>query len=564
MSEQRFDQYLKDKLDKHDSFVPPHVWSNIHKQVRPNRRLWYIPLMLLATGLITAVVLLLPSDQLKADRQQNNAIEDRSYMNPGNEQQLAGQISTQSANATKSDLQANDAGNFRNLESQQSAALQKSSPPSARQMDKASRVTNGKGKTQSTQNTGDQLRQAQGGFAHVETVESQSNESDPSAENLDVKSIGAEVFNDAAGSSDTPISSTGQASSSDNAASELINVSGTAGKASQNNTSADQEQTTNATESASSLDIAEKDQIAERNRLNPAVEMLGTLRRGQSLAYGQLVYDPCMVKGGKKKNRVHCFSFISQREQIFADLGLGPQYAHQLLTTRNFESESLRTNRANSESYLLAYNVSARLGLKMANGITGTTGISFDRFHERFEYYDPNQIRTTITNVIIDTIFSNGNITYVWDTLSIQTRGERTVKHTNALTFINIPVTLGYTWEMEKFNLGVQGGMALNLLFTKGGRIVQPDGEVGSLNGDGHKSVYKTSAGVSVLSSVVLEYKIENDLSVFVEPRFAYQLTNLTRDDYLLDQNYWTGGVNFGIRKILSEKITRKKKYGVN
>ena len=536
MNQKNFDRLIKDKLTEHDSQVPLHIWSGIDKRISKRRRLWYIPIALIILGLIAVPVLYGPLSSTHSIKQGSEKYEGQ--LDNENSRDVSIVERSPSGNAIKS--HAGTLNSSINSESDKSEADRRSD--AHRNDDSDISLLNSSSNVSRSDQIGRKLvDQPKHAFEQSRSKSNVSVESDViSAKKDDGLDVGTNQA-----SNISAMNNQHEVGENSNVMPQSISEENIQTKRKQNSLS--NENTDLSDDNAMSPVISSVSQskskklIEERNRINPPVEKIFNLGNGQSLAHGHLVYDPCMVKGGKKKNRVHCFTFISQREQVFADFGVGPQYANQLLSSRNFESENLKINREDTESYLFAYNASARLGIKLANGLTGTSGLSFDRFHERFDYFDPNQVRTTITNVIVDTIYNNGNITYVWDTLSIQTRGERTVKHSNALTFISIPVTVGYTWQMEKFNLGVQGGLAFNLLFTKGGRIVQPDGQVGSLNGDGHKSVYKTQAGVSLLSSVVLEYKLQNDLSVFVEPRFAYQLSNLTNDDYLLDQNYWTG-----------------------
>ena len=203
---------------------------------------------------------------------------------------------------------------------------------------------------------------------------------------------------------------------------------------------------------------------------------------------------------------------------------------------------------------MLSYNVSARVGIKTKSGMTGMAGLSFDRYNERFDFFNPSETRTIIiTN-------GQGDTTDV----RVEAIGERTIKHTNTMTFVSIPLTAGYMWQTDKFNVGVHGGLGVNLLFAKGGRIAQEDGSSTTLNGEAKKDIFKTSAGFSAIGGLVFEYKIRDNLSFIAEPNVKYNLRSLTVDQYSLDQKYWNVGLNVGLRSIINKKITQKKKYGVN
>ena len=304
------------------------------------------------------------------------------------------------------------------------------------------------------------------------------------------------------------------------------------------------------TSSSKAISLLTRDEESQgKNKLFP-------LGNGSAKDGGMFMYDPCSVKGGKKKNRVHCFSFVKKSEITFADFSIGAQYSNKILKSRlgPAEQNNLLTDRENTESYMFSYNAQARVGIKTNSGLTGTIGLSYDRYNERFEFFDPNERR------IIIRINGIGDTTEV----IVEAFGERTVKHTNTLTFVSIPFTAGYMWQTDKFNIGVHGGLALNLLFFKGGRIVAGDGSVTTLNGEAKKDVYKPSAGFSALGGLVFEYKIRDNLSFVVEPNIKYNLRSLTTDGYTIDQKYITTGINVGLRTIINKKITQKKKYGSN
>ncbi len=566
MKEDKFDRIVQEKLTNYDSEVPTHVWSNIEQGMKRKKDYPLVPIFISTLVLIGIVLLLVV---YSSDEQRQNLSDIQST-----HLQIESEGNNSDETIGESVSSSNTTSQSETLEKQAAADLSDGSDNMRQSTSTGSSITNSEseGENQTTINA------TKENFISTSSSKPKSSE----GRNVDINDKTTEFSN--TGSQEESVNEISKSQKADQSRPIAGHSTGEKTDAAGHTVITTNERNTDDNGSVESPDqllntveqrelqseqkigSVEDEKLAEEisNRQSSAVAELSLPNNAQSLSHGHLVYDPCIVKGGKKKNRVHCYSFVSQNQLVFADFSIGPQYAHQLLTSRQIESDDLLNDRRNSESYLFAYNVTARMGLKLANGLTGTAGISYDRFHERFDYYDPNQNRTTITNVIVDTLVINGNTTYVWDTLSITTIGSRTVEHTNSLTFISVPLTLGYTWQMDKFNVAIQGGVSLNVLFSKGGRIIQPDNGVGSLNGDGHKSVYKSSAGLGLLGGVVIEYKLKNGMSFIAEPRFSYQLSNLTTNGYPLEQNYWTAGVNVGLRKVLGEKTSRKKKYGIN
>jgi hypothetical protein len=101
------------------------------------------------------------------------------------------------------------------------------------------------------------------------------------------------------------------------------------------------------------------------------------------------------------------------------------------------------------------------------------------------------------------------------------------------------------------------GGFLVNLAFWKEGKIIQPDGSLHSFENSGSHSVYKRNAGISAIGSIGFSYELEDDLRLIVEPQLRYALSNITVDNYPLDQKYMHLGLNIGIRKILTSKAAK-------
>ena len=287
-------------------------------------------------------------------------------------------------------------------------------------------------------------------------------------------------------------------------------------------------------------------------------------KRGFALGHGHLALDLCAIKGNSKKNRLHCYSYVQQNQRIFADFSLGPRISSRLMSSKTAEGQDLLEARNDTEKQIMGLNAAARIGIKLSSGWMGMAGLSYDRLFERFDYHNPNEISTTIITIVVDTIRNpvTGALDQITDTLNIRTVGERTIKHTNQMTRISIPVTVGHMWELEKIHIGVHAGALFNVYFTQSGRIINENGEPVSLSGETRESVFRMNAGVGLTGGVFLAYEFDKDWQVFVEPQFIYDLGSITNSDYRLTQRYLQTGLNVGLRTTLSETFSRKKKYG--
>jgi hypothetical protein len=569
MMEKNFDKILKDKLTGHDSQVPSDMWSRIEQDLVKRKPRPILP-WVLSTVVLVSVVLYYSINRLQEgqgssaktehvlEKNRENATHDyspvksenhsKSLVNTDDENIIlkSGEINANSdadegALATRADQATNSSSQGQGTITPAQSRLGQNFK-SERKIDQSASIPNN-ANTSNANKT-------------VENKSEQFSQSDQSNLSLksksDLRNIGDESAEKQRKTNNNHQNYNGIPSKNDQSAQVAISLD----------------------DQAETGDVMSSEQLAEMAAMRKAmlVEPLLSQGFGQSLAIGHFVYDPCSVKGGKKKNRVHCYSFVTQNTLVFADFMAGPQYSHKLLTARNIQDPNptkLLNNRKETESYMFSYNATARLGIKLPSGLTGSAGLSFDRFHERFDYYDPSHSRPTITYVIRDTFIlkdvnNMDSTVYELQTISIQAQGKRTVKHTNTMTFISIPLTAGYTWQMNKFNVGINGGVAVNLLFGKAGRITDPDGTVSSLNGSGSDDEFKARAGIGLIGGLTFEYKLKRGLSFIAEPQFKYQLSNLTVNDYGLEQRYLNAGINIGLRKILRETTSSKKKYGVN
>lgn len=272
--------------------------------------------------------------------------------------------------------------------------------------------------------------------------------------------------------------------------------------------------------------------------------------KGKAFGYGTMIYDPCSVRGTLKRRRLDCYQFVQQTQYTFADFVIGPQYFVKQMSAKNDE-RALLDARNNSESYRLSYHAQVRLGIKMPAGLTGTIGVSYDRLNEHLYYFNPNEVR-------------NITVTYPGDnTITYQAVGARTVDQTNSMQFISIPITGGYTWAENKFDVGLHAGAVFNVAFSKSGKIVDTEG-VKPLTEDLKREIYRKNAGVGLMAGAMFTYHIDKHFSFVVEPRLQYTLRTITPDEYSLDQQHLNVGLNLGIRRRLQQKITHKKKYGVD
>ncbi len=564
MIEKKLDSIVRKKLNEHESDVPANMWSRIQGDIKNKRKLPIAPILVLFAILSVGAILYVNKDRLDV---QTAAVE----LETGNEKPT-------DTNSTYENESTGNSSNISTDEPESSSKLnssdQNENAKIQKQITKSENIAknyardskDNSSKSQSVYNQSHNINKRS--ISNIKNTESATTKEDnysihsaSSIENNSIssretsqKNLASDVTSDKGGKSKnegTPASAV-QNSVMSNSAQDIHDS-----RAGNNiNIEVSNSLTGNANENSrhkSEPILPLNEESASTSEFVRPLSISG----GRGLNHGHFVYDPCSVKGGKRKNRLHCYTYVEQEYKVFADFSAGPQYSHKMLELRNNDFQPVLNAREDNESFMFSYNANARIGVKLANGLTGMAGISYDRYNERFDYFNPNEqlpIETIV--IVVEGMDSVVNV-------SIDAIGNHTVKHTNTLSFISIPLTVGYSILGEKVNLGIHGGVAVNLLFAKSGRIVNENG-LQTLSGPVKKETFRTNAGLSLMGGIVLEYKIDRELAFFVEPRFNYTLSSLTSKDYPIEQKYVNAGLNFGLRKTLYQKTTHKKKYGIN
>ena len=585
MNEKKFDQLLREKMSAHDSQVPNHVWDNINRDLKKRKSKPILPIAFAVLGILAIALLTIyglnrnnkltiASDLDNIDLSQsgrdgesqtvkmkrphvvsNNVdMEIGSQVTSGNQSRSgANSSATNNASNTTNSSETTDASARNTTKNRSTGSSSNTATQFSAELSLARASDENMNRINPDQTTSAVDQNLTGSKAKSNPIAPNDIASTDLFTQNETKfarvEAGQAILNNESHSTHLVQSSDGEINNQSSWQESELNIAGGMSEKAPNRL----------IEESKGVVIPEhRDEITARYEM--AVSALAPHGKGHSLSIGQFVYDPCSVKGGKKKNRVHCYSFVKKSEITFADFSAGPQYSHKIfkLKLKDPEAIDLLNQREATESYMLSYNVQARVGIKTNSGLTGTVGLSYDRYNERFNYFDPNEQRTITTIIVV-----SGPDTTTTETIVFQANGERTIRHTNTMTFVSIPFTAGYMWQADKFNVGVHGGLSVNLLFSKGGRIVQGNGAATTLNGEAKKLVYKTTAGFSAVGGLIFEYKIRDNLSFIFEPQVKYNMRSLTNDDYRLDQRYLNVGLNVGLRTIINKKITQKKKYGV-
>jgi len=187
----------------------------------------------------------------------------------------------------------------------------------------------------------------------------------------------------------------------------------------------------------------------------------------------------------------------------------------------------------------MSYSIGVRGSFVAANGLTFRGGIAYAKNKERFDFVKERQ---KITKEIKD---KDGNV--------VSTQVEEKVildKIYNQYNYLDLPITIGFEKDLKDFILSLNGGIGLNLWSSQSGKIYKEDiKNVYDLKNGGEAGVsfFRKNAGLSLITSVGLNYKYNERILLLLEPSMRYYLHSLSNTENPISQKYVFIGLNIGL-----------------
>ena len=227
------------------------------------------------------------------------------------------------------------------------------------------------------------------------------------------------------------------------------------------------------------------------------------------------------------------------------DFSLGFALVNKDLKAKTGDFNAYLDKRIATESYLEAFNSNFDFNLNHISGFFITSGIHFTQIDERFKDVDSIDIYKENEGVTKEVQNGDGTISYL--------RGQKeVVKHItwdkviyNYYSFIEIPIILGYHFDINNISVELNSGLSYNLLLLKHGQIIGTEGFPVDLSEE--KNIFKNQSGISFIAGMKILFPVRKKL-FFFEPNFKYNLQDITTDEYPLKQRYFNYGIKLGYR----------------
>lgn len=206
-----------------------------------------------------------------------------------------------------------------------------------------------------------------------------------------------------------------------------------------------------------------------------------------------------------------------------------------------------------SEHMRIGYSAGIRLVKPITDNLLVKAGLQYSQVNERYVYRTENEVKTTTVVTERTIIRAPGDTVIVKDTSVLQTIGFRNNTVQNHYRSFDIPVTVGYEFGNEDLRFGINAGVVVNLSSWYQGVIL--DSSLGTVNLDkGGNMVYKSNIGLGLTGGISVVKRLSDDMHVFFEPYFRYNLSNMTTPQSSFNQRLSIGGLSVGLRFNLNRK----------
>lgn len=252
------------------------------------------------------------------------------------------------------------------------------------------------------------------------------------------------------------------------------------------------------------------------------------------------------------KNIIICPSDNKRNTDWYLEAYASPDLAFKSVSNVS-ASPLYMLKKDSSESMQVGYSAGLRLVKPLTDNILLKAGVQYSQANEKYVYRTENEVKTTTVVTVRTIIRAPGDTVIVQDTSVLQTVGFRNNTVRNRYRSFDIPLTVGYQFGNEDLKFGINAGVAVNISSWYQGVMLDSSLAIVPLTKTGN-NVYKTNIGLGLIGSFSVVKKMSEDMHVFFEPYFRYNLSNMTTQQASFKQRFSVGGLAIGLRINLNRK----------
>jgi opacity protein-like surface antigen len=233
-------------------------------------------------------------------------------------------------------------------------------------------------------------------------------------------------------------------------------------------------------------------------------------------------------------------------------------YASPDIAFRSFSNNSAAqqyiSRKDSSESMRPGFTAGIRLVKPVTDNILIRAGLQYSQANQKYVYRTENETKN-ITVVTTRTIIrSPGDTVVLRDTSTMLQIGYRNNTVINRFRTLDIPVTVGYQFGNDDLTIGLNAGVVVNLSSWYQGVMLDSTLATVPLTRSNSSMVYKNRIGLGLYGGISVVKRLSDDLHLFAEPYFRYNLSNMTVPNAAYNQKFSFGGISLGVRLNLNRQ----------
>ena len=203
--------------------------------------------------------------------------------------------------------------------------------------------------------------------------------------------------------------------------------------------------------------------------------------------------------------------------------------------------------RNHSETPLEAQHYGIRLRAEHRSGFELSLGLNKTTITERFDY----------RHEVIDTTWKEGvrfifedlgtdSVTNIMDEIPTITTTTTIKKVYNSYRLVEIPVTLAYNRQWNKWKIAAQAGVFVNVSLKTEGKILIGEDQIANLESL-ENPIYKNKIGLAYHFGLSISRQIRPNIALSISPFVRKYTSDFTINDYQLSQKYTLFGGNVSL-----------------
>lgn len=241
----------------------------------------------------------------------------------------------------------------------------------------------------------------------------------------------------------------------------------------------------------------------------------------------------------------------SYQKNWYVEGFLAPEYVFKNVTALDPNSLYMQ-KKNNAEKMIMGVTLGAKVTKGLSKNLYVKSGVQFSQLIEKMSFqYEKERKEITVITIRTETDI-NGNVVTISDTskqLQI-TYGNNT--RYNIYRNLELPISLGYEFYNRGFKASFNGGVIINLASWYHGKIF--DTSLQLINAKDATGTYKHNVGLSLYGSVSLIKPLSDNVAIFAEPYFRYNISQPKYNSYGYKQKFSAAGVSLGLRFKLNHR----------